>query len=81
MSGRKIRSLAKKKPAPVAPLFVDERQRYDLRTASAILHQSRSKTYQDIRRGAMRVIRDGRRIFAPGSELIRLSTLPAGGQS
>ena len=66
-----------KKPKPVAPLFVDANQRYDLLLASAILRQSRAKTYIDIRRGVLRVIRDGGRVYAPGSELIRLSTLPA----
>ena len=60
-----------------APLIVDANQRYTLMEAVPLLRQSFSKTYDDINSGALRVIKDGRRTYVPGSEIIRRSTLSA----
>jgi len=59
-------------PAPVDPA-----QRYTIREAMAYLRQSREKTRTDILNDKLKVIRDGSRVYVPGSEIIRRSTLPA----
>lgn len=56
---------------------IDPGQRYEIPAASSYLRESRSKTYQKIKAGTLSVIRDGGRVYVPGSEIIRLSTLPA----
>ncbi len=56
---------------------VDSNRRYPIIPASKLLAQSRAKTYKDIANGTLRVIRDGRRVYIPGSEIIRRSTLAA----
>jgi hypothetical protein len=68
------------KPLPkesTAPLIVDPNQRYTLPVAVALLRQSMSKTYKDINAGALRTIKDGKRVYIPGTEIIRRSTLAA----
>jgi hypothetical protein len=71
--------MSKEKPSrkKVAPLIVDANQRYPLGEAVALLRQSMSKTYNDIEKGALKVIRDGKRVYIPGTEIIRRSTLAA----
>ncbi len=54
---------------------VDTNRRYPMELANKLLGQSRAKTYKDIQAGKLRVIKDGKRVFVPGSEIIRLSTL------
>ena len=51
----------------------DERLRYTVPEASALLRQSRAKTYLDIKNGKLRPIRDGARTYIPGSEIHRRS--------
>jgi hypothetical protein len=63
------------KNAPV-PAVIDPNQRWTLAEANAILRQSPAKTFADIKAGKLRVIKDGRRTYVPGSELIRRSRLP-----
>jgi hypothetical protein len=58
------------------PPLIDSNQRYPIAESSAILRQSIAKTYTDIKRGDLRIIKDGARTYIPGSELIRRSTLP-----
>ncbi len=65
-----------KKLDPSAIRF-DERLRYSIPEASALLRQSRAKTYLDIRAGLIRVIRDGARTYVPGSEILKRSAIPA----
>ncbi len=55
---------------------VDTRQRYEVPEASAYLRQSVAKTYLDIKAGKLRILKSGWRTFIPGSEIVRLSTLP-----
>jgi hypothetical protein len=60
-----------------APVAAHPHRRYPIDVASELLDQSRAKTYLDIRAGKLAVIKDGRRTYVPGSEIIRRSTLPA----
>lgn len=55
--------------------ILDPNQRYTLVEACQLLRQSRAKTYKDIAEGNLVVIKDGRRAYIPGSELVRRSTL------
>lgn len=62
-------------PQPVA--FFDERLRYSIPQTAALLQQSVAKTWVDVREGRLRVIREDGRVFTPGSEIVRRSTLPS----
>ncbi len=64
-----------KLPASLPPL--DANQRYSLEEGIAYLRESRSRLYEKIASGELKVIKDGRRTYIPGTELVRLSTLPA----
>ena len=55
------------------PTVIDPNQRYSLAETHAALGQSHAKTFQDIKRGALQTIKDGRRRYVLGSELIRRS--------
>jgi hypothetical protein len=67
-----------KKRKPEARVFppLEPHRRYTIPAASGLLSQSRAKTYLDIRAGVLAVIKDGRRTYIPGTEIIRRSTLP-----
>ena len=52
---------------------LDPQQRYTVEEANSYLRQSRAKTYQDISAGLIRTIKDGRRTYIPGSEIIARS--------
>ncbi len=65
----------KLQPASLGP--VDERQRYTIPESSQYLRVSRAYLYRLIERGEIRVIKDGKRTFLPGSEIVRRSTLAA----
>jgi hypothetical protein len=56
---------------------VDTNRRYPIKVANALLSQSNSKTYEDIAAGRLKVIKDGKRTYIPGSEIVRRSTLAA----
>lgn len=62
-------------PVPALPP-IDPNRRYPIDHANQYLGQSRAKTYNDIAAGNLRVIKDGTRVYIPGSEIIRRSTLP-----
>jgi hypothetical protein len=65
------------KPRPaLAPL--DERQRYSIPEGIAYLRSSRKSFYDDVKAGRIRLIKDGRRSYVHGSELIRRSALSRG---
>lgn len=57
---------------------LDERQRYTIAEAQAYLRCSRAHVYTLIERGDLIPLRDGRRVYVPGAEIIRRSTLQAG---
>lgn len=61
-------------PRSLPPLDPD--QRYTVPEAIAYLRSSRASVYALIARGELLVIKAGRRTFVPGSELVRLSSLP-----
>lgn len=63
------------KPNP--PTTLDPLQRYSVPEANALLRQSNARTYEQIKDGQLRVIRIGGRTYIPGSEIARLSALPA----
>ena len=56
---------------------VDARQRYSIPEGVQYLRLSRSEIYARIKSGTIKVIKDGKRTFVPGTEIIRLSTLPS----
>lgn len=56
---------------------IDERQRYPIQPdALAYLDCSRKTFYEYVKAGRIRLIKVGRRSYAPGSELVRLSQVP-----
>jgi excisionase family DNA binding protein len=59
----------------LAPL--DPAARYSVPEALARLRTSRKTLYELIGRGELRVIKQGRRTYVPGSEIARLSAVPA----
>jgi len=66
------------KSAPPAAFTFSEKLRYTVPQASALLGQSRAKTYCDLRDGQLRAIKDGQRTYIPGSEIARRSRLADG---
>jgi hypothetical protein len=62
-------------PEPLGQL--DPLRRYDVETALRYLGISRFTLYADIREGRIQTIKDRNRRFVPGSEICRLSSLPA----
>jgi excisionase family DNA binding protein len=62
-----------KQSSQLAPL--DSAQRYEISEAMAYLRTSRATIYQLIAMGTLRVIRQGKRTYVPGSEIARLSKL------
>lgn len=65
---------AKKVPAPAV---IDERQRYSFAEACAVLRFSAAHGYKEIAAGRLNVIREGRRTYVHGTELIRRSSVPS----
>ena len=72
---KKAKRKSKRKSVAV-PAIIDANQRYTIPEASAILRQCHVKTYRQISEGTLQPIRDDGRVYIPGSELIRRSTLP-----
>jgi len=70
---------ANPKPRGIVPVptLLDPNRRYQIKVANELLGQSNSKTYEDIAEGRLKVIKDGKRTYIPGSEIIRRSTLVA----
>jgi excisionase family DNA binding protein len=54
---------------------VDVNSRYTVDEAIVLLRTSRTTLYHHIAAGNLRVLREGKRTFVPGSELARLATL------
>jgi hypothetical protein len=55
------------------PAVIDPCQRYELAEVHAALRQSHTKTFKDIREGRLATIRDGRRRYVLGAEILRRS--------
>jgi excisionase family DNA binding protein len=62
-----------KKNVSLPPL--DVAQRYSTREACAYLRTSNATLYNLIAAGELRVIREGKRTYVPGTEIARRSTL------
>lgn len=60
------------KTQPV-PQQLDPLRRYDIPTALALLGISRKRFYANVNAGRIRLVKDGRRSFCPGSEIVRVS--------
>ena len=52
---------------------IDPNQRYTIDESSALLRQSRVKTYADIKAGLLASIKDGKRRYVPGRAIIARS--------
>jgi hypothetical protein len=62
------------KARPASP--VDRNQRYDVAAEAApYLRLAPSTVWQKIKDGEIAIMRDRGRVYVPGSEIIRLSTL------
>jgi hypothetical protein len=72
---------ASPKPRKIVPPPgpIDPNRRYSICIANELLSQSNSKTYEDIAAGRLKVIKDGKRTYIPGSEIVRRSTVVAAG--
>jgi excisionase family DNA binding protein len=53
--------------------FIDARQRYAIDEAAQYLRISRARLYQKIAAGEIRLLKDGRRSFIPGSAIVAAS--------
>lgn len=60
-----------------SPAALDERQRYSITEAIALLRTSRSSLYKLIRAGKLRPIKQGKRTYLSGAEIARVSQTPA----
>jgi hypothetical protein len=68
----------KRAPLPTpASIAFDPRQRFTINETAALLRQSRAKIYIDMKAKLLRTIKDGKRRYVPGSEILRRSALPA----
>ena len=61
------------KQIPLAPL--DPLRRYSINQAIAYLGSSRATVYKNISAGTLKIIKDGKRTFVPGSEIVRRSSV------
>jgi hypothetical protein len=76
MSSGKIRALRPaKKLAPLPAL--DVMQRYTIAEASRYLRQSTPKTYSQIKAGLLETFKQGRRRYATGRGIAKLSLPPS----
>ncbi len=55
---------------------VDANQRYSVDEALAYLRTSRRPFYEKLNAGLIATITEGRRRYVPGSEIVRLSSVP-----
>ena len=56
---------------------LDPAQRYSIEETIAYLRSSRKTVFDDIREGRLASIKEGKRRFIPGSEIVRRSRLPS----
>lgn len=56
---------------------LDPLQRYSITEAKSYLRCSHGHLFEKIKKGELRVLKDGRRTYFPGTELIKASTLGA----
>ena len=70
-------SKREKPPAIIPPAVVDPNQRYSLPESFAILRYSPAQGYKEIASGTLRVLREGRRTYVHGTELVRRASAAA----
>jgi hypothetical protein len=58
---------------------LDPQQRYSVEEAILYLRSSRKTFFDDVRLGRIGTIKEGKRRFIPGTELVRRSRLPTDG--
>jgi hypothetical protein len=63
--------------APVTLPPIDPQQRYNIPETALYLRCSRAWVFHLIGEAELRIIRDGRRVYVPGTEIIRRSRLPS----
>lgn len=68
--------MATKITSRVALAPIDRSQRYTIAETVLYLRLSHASVYKEINAGRLRVIKQGKRTFVPGSEIVRVSTLP-----
>ena len=51
-------------------------QRLSVKEALAVLRLGKTRFHEKVRAGEIQVIRDGRRIYVPGREIMRLTAPP-----
>lgn len=73
--------MAKGAPGHPPPAPVDLAQRYTIAEAISYLRTSRASIYKAINSRRIRVIKQGKRTFVPGSEIARLSQLESEGNA
>jgi hypothetical protein len=56
---------------------LDQAQRYSIEEAIAYLRSSRKTVFDDVREGRLASIKEGKRRFIPGSEIVHRSRLPS----
>ena len=57
----------------IVPDFIDPNRRYTIPVATKLLGQSRQTTYNQFAAGTLTPIRDGRRVYVNGGEIIARS--------
>jgi excisionase family DNA binding protein len=62
---------------PPPPVLIDVQQRYAIPEVCALLRLSRAYVYKEIRAGRLHTIKDGRRSFCSGAEILRRSGVAA----
>lgn len=68
-------TIRKKSPERQTLLPVDVAQRYTIAEAISYLRTSHASMYKEINAGRIKVLKQGKRTFVPGSEIARLSRL------
>jgi len=59
---------------------LDPNQRYSIEEATALLRTSRARLYEKVKLGEIVLIKDGRRTYVPGSEILRISSVSGSAQ-
>ncbi len=69
--------MSKDFPSPIELPPVDKLRRYSLEHTALYLDTSRVTVHKLVKEEKLKVIREGRRVYVPGTEIIRLSGVPA----
>jgi prophage regulatory protein len=75
VASRQQIGVRKKSPERQTLPHVDVAQRYTIKEATSYLRISHASVYKEINAGNLRILKQGKRTFVPGSEIARLSRL------